>query len=216
MRGLLRIISALLVSLGMVGVCAGQADGPPSGASLLETPAPLRQPESQTLDVEQIGFRLDGFGVRNSSRFLFGARGARDFDDNTDASLFVQQTWFVVDDVEIGYEGAAWWIFQGDDTFGFSASLVARYHFLQRARFSLFAEGNIGVLVAADTVPEDGTSFDFIPRLGAGATFPVSADGTRLVVGFHWHHISNARINGEARNPARNAPALYVALSVPF
>ncbi|MEN1706193.1 MAG: acyloxyacyl hydrolase, partial [Planctomycetota bacterium] len=156
------------------------------------------------------------FGVAGTSRFIAGIRGAQDFEENTDVSLFAQQTWFVVDDVEIGAEVAGWWIFQDDDTWGVSSSLVVRYHFYQQPTWSVFAEGGIGLFIAADNVPDDGTSFGFMPRFGIGTSMRIDDRDTRLMLGIHWHHISNARLNGEARNPARDAIGLYAAIAVPI
>ncbi len=156
------------------------------------------------------------FGIAGTARFAAGIRGAQDFEENTDISLFVQQTWFVVDDVEIGAELAGWWIFQDDDTWGASSSLVVRYHFYQQPYWSVFAEGGIGLFIASDNVPDEGTSFGFMPRVGVGTSVRIDDRDTRLMVGLHWHHISNARVNGEARNPARDAVGLYAAVTVPI
>ncbi len=187
--------------------------------SLLDPVEPLWQPEAAVQS--ETGFDPDrdrptAYGVRGSRRFSAGLRGAQDFEDNTDTSLFAQQTWFVVDDVEIGVEGAAWWIFQDDDTWGISSSLVVRYHFYQEPRFSAYVEGGIGLFIAADNVPDEGTSFGLMPRVGAGTSFLIDERDTRLLLGIHWHHISNARLNGEARNPSRDGVGVYAAVSVPF
>ncbi|MEO0631562.1 MAG: acyloxyacyl hydrolase [Planctomycetota bacterium] len=160
--------------------------------------------------------RSPTFGVAGTARFVAGIRGAQDFEENTDVSLFAQQTWFVVDDVEIGAELAGWWIFQDDDTWGVASSLVVRYHFYQQPTWSVYAEGGIGLFIAADNVPDDGTSFGLMPRIGVGTSMRIDDRDTRLMLGIHWHHISNARLNGEARNPARDAVGLYAAIAVPI
>jgi hypothetical protein len=205
-------------AVGIMLLAAGTTGAEPPRPSLLtlsraqpEPPADEARllPQLAPLDRES-----DPFGVKGTSRFSFGLRGARDFEQNFDTSLFIQRTWFVVDDVEIGVEAAAWWIFQEDDTNAVSASLITRYHFYQGRSLSAFVEGNVGLFLAGDSVPDNGTSFDLLPRLGAGLTIPLDHEGTRLITGIHWHHISNARINGEARNPSRDAVGFYVGISV--
>ncbi|MEO1584781.1 MAG: acyloxyacyl hydrolase [Planctomycetota bacterium] len=174
----------------------------------------LQEPDLRVGDPMPSG--AEPYGLRGSMRFTAGLRGAQDDETNTDISLFAQQTWFVVDDLEIGAELAAWWIVQGDDTVGGSTSLVIRYHFYQQPSFSLFAEAAIGAFLAGDNVPDDGTSFGLMPRGGVGSSIRIGETGTRLLLGLHWHHISNARLNGEARNPSRDSIAAYAAISLPF
>jgi hypothetical protein len=70
--------------------------------------------------------------------------------------------------------------------------------------------------VSTDDVPNDGTSFNFTPRLGVGFTRQLTDSGIRLEGGLRWAHISNARITGDADNPARDSAMLYVGLIFPF
>mgnify|MGYP001951235339 CR=1 FL=1 len=51
---------------------------------------------------------------------------------------------------------------------------------------------------------------------GIGMTHQISDDGTRLVGGLRWHHISNARIHGDDSNPSRDAPHVYLQVAIPF
>jgi hypothetical protein len=71
-------------------------------------------------------------------------------------------------------------------------------------------------------VPDGGTGFDFLPRVGIGFTkaFSDSVDGEsrgpRWMVGVRYHHISNGRIASDSRNPARDAVCVYAAITFPF
>ena len=208
----MRAVVAILAfaALALAAPARGDAD---ERRSLLSPLEPIWQPETPSAETAP---PPPAFGIAGAGRFIAGLRGAQDFEENTDVSLFAQKTWFVVDDVEIGVEGAGWWIFQEDDTWGVSSSLVVRYHFYQQRTWSMFAEGGIGLFIAADNVPDDGTSFGFMPRVGVGTTIRIDDRDTRLMLGIHWHHISNARLNGEARNPARDAVGLYAGVSVPI
>lgn len=216
----MRALAAIAIIL--TGPAAAEGD---LRRSLLDAPRPIWQPEADApapelqpdLQIEptQQSPRHPTFGIAGTARFTAGIRAAQDFEANTDVSLFTQQTWFVVDDIEIGAELAGWWIFQDDDTWGASSSLVVRYHFYQQPNYSVFFEGGIGLFIASDNVPDDGTSFGFMPRAGFGTSIRIDDSDTRLMLGIHWHHISNARLNGEARNPSRDAVGFYAGLSVP-
>jgi len=157
------------------------------------------------------------FGSQDTQHLTFGSMVAPDFKGHVDVSIHGQYTYFVVDDFEVGVEAALWGFFQDDNTAGLSTSLVMRYHFFQAERWSAFAEAGMGLMVAGDDVPDTGTSFNLMPRLGAGVTWQISEDSsTRLITGLRWHHISNARIKGEEDNPARDGPGLYVGLMYSF
>lgn len=157
------------------------------------------------------------FGEEGSQWWTFGAAIAPDFDDAVDFNLHVGYTTFLVDSVEFTWENAVWYFDQDrDDAVGLSSSLVFRWHFLMRDRWSLYADAGIGGMVSTDDVPEDGTSVNLLPRLGVGGTWQYGDGPSRLQAGLRWHHISNARINSDDSNPSRDAPMLYVGLIVPF
>ena len=157
------------------------------------------------------------YGSEGSEWILFGTGVAHDFDDNTDFNLNVGYSRFLVDDVEWLLELSGWYHNQqGDDALSLNPAMEFRWHYYNRGDTSLFLNAGIGVLAATDDVPDMGTGFDFTPRFGAGLTHQIADDGTRLIAGLRWHHISNARMAGEDRNPSRDAPMLYVQLAIPF
>ncbi len=157
------------------------------------------------------------FGSQDTQHLMFGSMVGPDFRGNVDVSVHGQYTYFVIDDFEVGVEAAFWGFFQDDSTVGVSTSLVMRYHFYQAERWSAFAEAGMGVMAAGDDVPDTGTSFNLMPRFGAGLTWQMFEDSsTRLITGLRWHHISNARMKGEEDNPARDGPGLYVGLLYDF
>lgn len=152
------------------------------------------------------------FGARGTSWFTVGAGIGHDFSRATDSSLYGSFSYFVADDVEIAGELGAWYFSQaGDDALGLAPMVVFRWHFVNRQSWSLFADAGIGVLLSTDDVPEDGTSFNFSPRVGVGFTHRItdSATGPRLVAGLRWQHFSNARINGDDDNPGRDDLFVY-------
>jgi hypothetical protein len=100
------------------------------------------------------------------------------------------------------------------DQIGINPMLVFRRHFaLDDARdWSWYVDIGIGVMLSADDIPQDGTSFNFTPRAGTGLTYQVS-DDWRLIAGFRWSHISNARIFGDDDNPSSDGVMFSIGLS---
>ncbi len=197
---------------------AGVARAQPSARNSFFEPSVLSVPALDSVDPDDAsGAKATAFGKADTQTFSFGTMASPDFMGHYDQSVFAQYTYFIVDDFEVGVEGAFWGFFQEDDTVGVSTSLVMRYHFYQAERWSAFAEAGMGLMIAGDNVPDEGTSFNLMPRLGAGITWRMFEDSpTRLITGLRWHHISNARITGEEANPARDALGLYVGLQYQF
>ncbi|MCB9845173.1 MAG: acyloxyacyl hydrolase [Phycisphaeraceae bacterium] len=161
------------------------------------------------------------FGAKGSQWLTAGVGGASDFDEAEDAYGFVAWSLFLDQDVEWIVEGGGWALDQpGDVVAGASLSTIFRWHFLHRGPWTVFGDAGIGVLLSADKVPVegslDGTNVNFLPRLGAGATYELDPGGARLIVGLRWHHISNARILGDDDNPGRDSAMVYVGLTWPF
>lgn len=82
--------------------------------------------------------------------------------------------------------------------------------------WTVFFDGGIGMIFSTDDVPENGTSVNFSPRVGAGFTARLGESQTRLVMGVRWHHMSNARINGDDENPDFNAPLVFAGVQWGF
>lgn len=164
------------------------------------------------------------FGRAGSRWWSIGPGVANDFGDNTDINIHGIYSTFLADELEFGVEVAGWYFNQvGQDTGGISGSMIFRWHFWHWGgddgfRSTIFGDAGIGILAAFDEVPDGGTGFDFLPRLGFGYTHALTDDeaGSRLTLGVRWHHISNARIEGDARNPARDGLMLYAEVQFPF
>lgn len=164
------------------------------------------------------------YGTAGSKAWTIGGLYANNFNEASDINLHVAWSNFLADELEFAVEAAGWYFNQpGKDTGGVSGSMVFRWHFAHADDFawSVFADGGIGILGAFDETPEGGTEFNFLPRVGLGATFRLSDEDAagqapRLMIGARWHHISNARIRGDSDNPARDSLAGYVGIVLPF
>jgi hypothetical protein len=164
------------------------------------------------------------FGRAGSRWWSIGSGIAYDFDEDTDVNLHGIYSVFLTDELEFGVEAAGWYFDQlGDNTGGLSGSMIFRWHFWHWGgddgfRSTFFGDAGIGLLAGFDDVPDGGTSLNFLPRLGVGYTHALTEDeiGARLTLGLRWHHISNARIEGEERNPARDSLMIYAEIQFPF
>ncbi len=148
-----------------------------------------------------------------------GTGAAWNFDKDYDFNLNLAATTFLAKDLEFTLELSGWYFQQtGPNTGGINPSMVFRYHFLhdEDYTYTIYADAGIGLLFAFDEVPTGGTRFNFTPRAGVGATFKLGESENRLQVGIRYHHISNARIDGDSRNPSRDSIMLYAGLIFPF
>lgn len=195
-------------------------------AQAAEPPAEPVTPAPEVTDrTKDAAGRALGYGFSGSRWWTFGTAYANNFKDASDINIHVAYSEFIADELEFAVEAAGWYFHQdGDDTGGVSGSMVFRWHFWHAPDFkwTVFGDAGIGILGAFDTVPDGGTGFNFLPRLGGGFTYAFNdsidgeSRGPRLMVGVRYHHISNGRISGDSRNPARDGIAIYAGLVIPF
>lgn len=176
------------------------------------------QPEAESSEPGVEGFEPAlPYGTEGTEWILVGGGAAYDFKDSTDLNLHVAYSRFLVDDVEFMLELGGWYHAQeGDDAGSINPVLEFRWHFYNEGDTSLFLNAGVGVYAATDNVPFDGSGAGFTPRAGIGVTHRLGDSANRIIAGLRWHHISNARISGEDRNPSRDAPMLYVQIAFPF
>ncbi len=148
-----------------------------------------------------------------------GGGAAHDFKKDLDINAHVAFSTFIAKDIEFAVELGGWYFAQaGEDTGGVNPNMVFRWHFWHDKDYdwTVYGDAGIGLLFAFDEVPDGGTSFDFTPRLGVGFTKELDEAGTRLQLGLRYHHISNARIQGDERNPGRDSLMVYAGVIFPF
>lgn len=147
------------------------------------------------------------------------APGQTDGDAALDARLTLTTSTFLLEDFEFIMDWSLWGYAQeGDDTFGASWAFLFRLHFPfdDDKRTTFFVDGGVGLMLSAEEVPDHGTNVNFLPQLGAGLSHQLGDGPARIVGGVRWHHISNARIDGEDNNPSRDGAMFYVAYTFPF
>ncbi len=183
------------------------------------------------LDAGEVGFDLQArdrlpiqeppeFGLQGETRLTIGTGIAIEFendDDSTDFNLNIAWSRFLVDDWEFRLELGGWYFDQNPDaTWGVNPNMIIRWHFINEDPWTVYTDVGLGLLFAADDVPSGGSSVNFMPRVGIGVTHRINLNGDRLEIGLRWHHVSNARLVGDARNPDRDGLMLYAGFSFPL
>lgn len=188
------------------------ADTPPAVSSTSEGSVALSPPRVDLSDATAGETRR--FGELNDRRINLLCGFADDFDENYLGTVGVGLSWFFLDDLSIDIELMGIGVSQeGDDAVGFNPNLMFRWHFLARDTWSLYADGGCGLMIASDEVPAGGSSFNFTPQIGFGATYEIGVN-TRLMAGIRWYHISNARLSED--NPGRDSVMVYAGVSFGF
>ncbi|EDX86445.1 hypothetical protein S7335_4149 [Synechococcus sp. PCC 7335] len=102
---------------------------------------------------------------------------------------------------------------QGNNAVGLNLALLLRSHWIRGDNWSIYIDGGAGLLTTNNDVPDAGSSFNFTPQIGGGATFAVN-DTQRIMTGLRWYHISNASLFDS--NPGLDALYGYVGYNFPF
>lgn len=222
------IISAVIV-LSFTGLAAGAgADFWPSTDLSTSTSLTLvAQPDVSASEKPATAVK-DASATPTAAGKLYASKGwsgwtvtlgaATDFESDSHYNVAGMVSTFLADRLEIGAELGGWYFNQENDTGGVSAIIDFKWHFYATddRQWTIFGEARIGMLGAFDDVPDRGTSFNFMPGFGIGATYALAESRARLIGGLRWQHVSNARITGDSDNPAFDGLLGFVGITWPF
>ena len=93
--------------------------------------------------------------------------------------------------------------------------LGMRWQWLTAGRWSTYLEGLVSAVWQTQPLTEESLRFNFDLEPGSGATYRLN-ERTLVQGGFRWHHLSNARVRGQAHNFGYDGPMLYVELLKAF
>ena len=124
----------------------------------------------------------------------------------------VGASYYFVDNMSLGLEASGFGFAQPGDNAGAAAGgVVFRHHVISTRRGTFFLDLAASVAEASPDVPPGGTRFNFIEQAGMGITCPLRGNA-HLLVGIRYLHLSNARIEGDDRNPSLNGVVGYAGL----
>ena len=157
-------------------------------------------------------FPKDSFTLHTSIGY---ARGL-DKDEADIGVLELGGNYYIWNNFSIGTEIAGYGISQlGEDAVALGIAGTFRHHFWQHDVWTIFVDGAFGPSYSSRDTPQGGTHFNFISRIGLGATYQLE-ENLHLLFGARYWHMSNARIEGVDRNPNFNCVQAYIGLMWQF
>lgn len=130
----------------------------------------------------------------------------------------VDVEYFLRDDLSLNGEFVGYSVDQREpDAAAFGFNLIGRYYFWKPVdAFAIYFEGGAGIFEGDHRVPTpDGTHHNFTLHVGFGARYQL-AQNLALIGGFRYFHLSNASIEGKARNPSIDGFGGYGGFSIDF
>jgi len=154
------------------------------------------------------------FGQAGKQRWYVQGAVASDLDDDLFGLVGAGVTHFFYDYHSLSLELNGLAFSQpGPDAAGLNLGLILRSHWIRGDKWTLYVDGGAGIIVTTDEVPAVGSSFNFTPQIGGGATFDIG-NNNRIMTGLRWHHISNANLYES--NPGLDAWFGYVGVNFPL
>ncbi|MEX0806915.1 MAG: acyloxyacyl hydrolase [Candidatus Binatia bacterium] len=206
----------------IVAIAASLSVGVPAAAQQIDSGGssiPQKRAESRRADRGEIQSRhrqasRDPFAA---GKWLFTGYGSAAV-GKTSRQIYAARWglgYHVANDLSLNLEGVGYLINQERNTGAIGLDLLPRWHYLRSERWSMYADGGGGVIYSGKRMGNSGTHFNFTLQGGVGATYDAGHQITPMA-GIRWFHISNARIQGKARNVGFDSPLLYLGLMFPF
>ena len=102
-----------------------------------------------------------------------------------------------------------------EDATGGAFDLGGRLHLLSFDGITIYFDGGGSRIFSDTAVPEFGTTYNYIGRVGGGATIHLF-DNVHLVLGARYFHLSNGDIHGRVKNPSFDGIESYAGLLFTF
>ncbi|MEO1396857.1 MAG: acyloxyacyl hydrolase [Cyanobacteria bacterium J06634_5] len=155
------------------------------------------------------------FGTAGKQRWYLQSAVGVDLDDDVVGLVGAGVTHFFYDYHSLNLELNGLYFDQpGANAAGLNLNLLLRSHWIRGDNWSVYVDGGVGILQSTDGVPSVGSTFNFTPQLGGGATFALNDDAQRLMVGMRWHHTSSA--DTYRPNPGLDVWLGYVGINFPL
>jgi len=223
------LLGGLILLAGLCHACAGDFDPAtltspavsPQAVPLNPWAADFDQPAPLSLDVTPKTAATTAsslpFAASSSSFQSYGNFGA----DVTNRHVrlggaTVGLGHYFFDGVSLNLEGSGYYLDESG-AHGAAGSVygLLRQHLVRRQNYSLFADVGFGIIRADHELPANGTEFNFVFHSGPGLTWRLD-DDLHLLAGGRFFHVSNAKMQGDSRNPSVNGIEGYVGIMKTF
>ena len=104
--------------------------------------------------------------------------------------------------IGVGLTGSTFFL-GGPDAYAAEAEAVGKWYAWRESDWRAFVDLTGGWMQATRAVPKGGTEWNFSFSFGFGSEIDLSDDWS-LLLGFTYHHISNALGHENVRNPSQN------------
>ena len=156
------------------------------------------------------------FGAKGQTRWFLQAGAATEGDGESFGLFGGGASYFFAKghSINLALNGLAFDL-PDQDPVGINLDLLVRSHWIRGENWSLYIDGGAGIIVTTSRVPNEGSSFNFTPQGGVGASINVNREkDQRLLLGIRYHHISNA--NTFESNPGLDTYMGYVGMTFPI
>ena len=102
-----------------------------------------------------------------------------------------------------------------EDATAGSFDIGGRIHLLKFDGITIYFDGGGSRIFSDTAVPEGGTTYNWIGRVGGGATWHLF-DNVHLMAGARYFHLSNGDVHGRINNPSYDGIESYVGLIFTF
>ncbi|MCC7063590.1 MAG: hypothetical protein IT456_12355 [Planctomycetes bacterium] len=198
---MLRTIRLSLLPAAALAACST----PPAHIPPQEVPTGLQRREGESFLQARVHY---GIPILQRSFFWDGNGESDDFGPGLYAFHHYS------DNVAFGFGGnLATWLLGGPDAYSGEFEGLARIY--PDPTLPLFLDFSAGYLHATEPVPPGGTEWNFTFGFGPGMEIPWG-EGSSLLLGATYHHISNALGHDNPRNPSQNEARLWVGYAWNF
>ncbi|MEL7353344.1 MAG: acyloxyacyl hydrolase [Cyanobacteria bacterium J06560_5] len=207
---------AALEAIDVADVVLSETDSTPlQNDTLVSADSPQSLWLSQSDSVSEAAGAPPKFGTAGKQRWYLQSAVGVDLDDDVVGLVGAGVTHFFYDYHSLNLELNGLYFDQpGANAAGLNLNLLLRSHWIRGDNWSVYVDGGVGILQSTDGVPSVGSTFNFTPQLGGGATFALNDDVQRLMVGMRWHHTSSA--DTYRPNPGLDVWLGYVGINFPL
>jgi len=119
--------------------------------------------------------------------------------------------WFIRDRAAIGVLlSGANYQYSGENILAVELEFAYRWYVLEHEEYAYFWDAGFGAQWAESEVPKTATQYEYTFSFGPGMEIPI-LENSKIMVGFQFHHQSNALGRQSDENPSQNEFRLWAA-----